>query len=394
MKHRFTQPGQRSGHGGPPDSESGVLLRRGPPGRGRAPRRSPLGHLYADLNARYREHLACRALRGGHVGQKTRRERRVVIERALRDLHRGGVELRRLKNFRAKHVHRILNDWRARALAPSTLSTYISHLRTFCGWLKKPQLIELLDDVVAAEPELVRRRTVTDVDKSERAIDLNIQELLHRAKALDERFAAQLGLIVAFGLRSREAWLCRPHLVLERARKEGVVRVEWGTKGGRYRVLQCALTAEHLAVLEWACTFAKARSESMIPPRWTVQQWRRHYYGCCEKLGLTRRALGVTPHAFRHGVLLDLYEWLTGHPAPARGGTLAQTDPLADRAARELVSAHAGHAEIYITSAYLGGLRPRGETTAQDGEIALSPSHSAYVTRSETVAGSSSRRGD
>lgn len=329
------------------------------PSRPHAPRRvghSPLGQLYTELNALYRAHLSRRALRGGEVGMKTRRERRVVIERALRDLHAAGLELRRMKNLRAKHVRQILTDWRGRALKASTLSSYVSHLRTLCAWLEKPQLIELLDEYIAAEPEMVRRRTVTDTDRSELAAGLNVQDTLTRARMLDERFAAQLALIAAFGLRSQEAWLFRPHLAVA---SDGSLHVRWGTKGGRPRVLPITLTTEHQALLAWARTLAATRAESMIPRGWSVQQWRRHYYGLCERLGLTRRGLGVTPHSFRHGVLLDLYEWLTGVPASARGGSLAQVDVHADRAARELVAVHAGHAERHIASAYLGGTRPR-----------------------------------
>lgn len=334
-----------------------VSVRRGncPPGR-----RSPLGQLFTELNGLYRQYLARRALRGGEVGIKTRRERRVVIERALRDLHASGLELRRLKNLRAKHVRQILTDWRARSLKASTLSSYVSHLRTLCGWLQKPQLIELLDDYVAAQPEIVRRRTVSDHDRSERAAGLTVRELLDRAHARDPRYAAQLALIKAFGLRSKEAWLFRPHLAVG---QDGRLQVLWGTKGGRPRVLPIALTREHHAVIEWACTFAQTKSESMIPRGWSLKRWRRRYYHLCEQIGLTRKDLGVTPHSLRHGVLLDLYEWLTGVAAPARGGTLAQQDPHADRAARELVSAFAGHAELHISSAYLGGIRTKTGAT-------------------------------
>lgn len=285
---------------------------------------------------------------------KTRRERRIVIESALRELHAGGMKLRRLKNFRAKHVRYIIRAWQARSLRPSTLSTYISHLRTLCLWLDKPQLVSLIDDYVAAQPDIVRRRTVAQEDRSERGLKVSVREVMQAALALDPRFAAQLALIIAFGLRSEEAWLFRPHLAL---RSDGSLQVLWGTKGGRPRILPLALAQAHLAVLAWAGTFAQTRSESMIPRGWTVQRWRRRYYRLCAKIGLTRGQRGVTPHSFRHGVLLDLYEWLTGVPAAARGGTLARDNPAADRAAREIVSAVAGHAEIHITSTYLGGLR-------------------------------------
>lgn len=286
---------------------------------------------------------------------KTRRERRIVIESALRDLHAAGLKLRRLKNFRAKHVRRILSLWQARPFKTSTRSTYISHLRTLCTWLDKPQLVCLIDEFVAKHPHLVQRRTVADMDRSERGADVSIIDVMTRAVALDERFAAQLALIIAFGLRSMEAWLFRPHLALC---SDGAVQVLWGTKGGRPRVLPIEITQAHRAVLVWAQRFSQTRSESMIPRGWTVQRWRRRYYRLCARLGLTRRQLGITPHAFRHGMLLDLYEWITQVPAAVRGGTLAQSDPTADRAARALVSAVAGHAEVHITSAYLGGLRP------------------------------------
>jgi site-specific recombinase XerD len=285
---------------------------------------------------------------------KTRRERRIVIESALRELHLEGLKLRRLKNFRAKHVRRILAQWQSRPFKTSTRSTYISHLRTLCTWLDKPQLIRLIDDFVAKQPDLVRRRTVADVDRSPRGAGVCIVEVMSRAVALDERFAVQLALMIAFGLRSLEAWLFRPHLAL---RCDGTVQVLWGTKGGRPRVLPIELSDAHHAVLAWARTFAQTRAESMIPRGWTVQRWRRRYYRLCAKVRLTRRQSGVTPHAFRQGMLLDLYEWLTGLPAPVRGGALAKEDPGADRAAREIISCVAGHAEVHITSAYLGGMR-------------------------------------
>lgn len=331
-------------------------LRRSRSTRGRQ-RRGPLGDLFCDLNELYRKHLPRRALRGGEVGMKTRRERRVVIERSLRDLHRRrGFKLHRLKNLRWKHVLAMLEEWQARSLQPSTLSGYVSHLRTFCGWLGKPQLIAMIDQYIDANPALVRRRTVTDVDRSERAAHLDVRDMLERAKAREERFAAILALMIAFGLRSQEAMLFRPHLAL----RDGVIHVLWGTKGGRPRSLQLVLTKQHYAVLEWAQNFARTRSDSMIPTGWSVQRYRRRFYDLCRQIGLTRRA-GVTPHAFRHGCHLDFYEWLTGHPAAARGGTLAQTDAAADRAARQLVALNAGHADVYVSSAYLGGMRPRKE---------------------------------
>ena len=51
-----------------------------------------------------------------------------------------------------------------------------------------------------------------------------------------------------------------------------------------------------------------------------MKQWSGEFYGLCKAIGLTKKQLGVTPHSLGHGVLLDLYEFLAGVPAPARGG--------------------------------------------------------------------------
>lgn len=341
-------------------------------GRPSRPRpQSPRGQMFSDLNALYRIHLPCRASGAGQVGMKTRHERRAVIEKALRDLHEAGFELRRLKNLRAKHVRKLLERWRERALKASTLATYISHLRTLCAWLEKPQLIRLLDDYVAADPSVTRRRTAADRDRSERGAGTDVPHIFARALALDQRFACQLALIAAFGLRSQEAWLFRPHLA---EGSHGEVHVSWGTKGGRPRVLPLPINREQKAVLEWAKTFAHRRAESMIPRDWKLQRWRYRYYHLCRRAGLTRRALAVTPHSLRHGVLLDIYEQVTGVAAPARGGALSQDDPAADRAARDLVAEYAGHSRRRVASAYLGPVRaPRADqpSNAPAGDIAV-----------------------
>ena len=321
---------------------------------------SALAQLRRELNELYRENLSRRATRGGQVGRKTERERRTVIEPALEALHASGFKLRSIWNLRGKHVRQIIASWRARGLAASTLSSYVSILRTLCRWLHKRQLLDLIDEIVAAEPQMVRRRTVTDTDRSQQGKGIPVEEILDRALAADDRFACCLALIVAFGLRAAEAWLFRPHLALQ---PDGGVHIDWGTKGGRPRGLRQPLTDKHRELIVWAQSFAQTKAESMIPRGYTVQRWRRRFYSLCVRIGLTRRGLGVPAHALRHGALLDLYEWLTGHPAPARGGRLAQLDPHLDRAARGIVAAHAGHADVYITSHYLGPMRPRGSSS-------------------------------
>ena len=329
---------------------------------GRVLSRSAWGALLVDLNRVYRQHLTLRARDGAQVGRKTQRERRVVIERALRDLHRSGFELRRLKNLQGKHIRAIVEGWRQRGHKPSTLATNVSHLRTLCRWVDKPELLENLNRLIAAEPHLTRRTVATDRDRSERGAGIDRSDVLNRARNLDPRFACQLALVVAFGLRVQEAWLFRPHM----AENSGAILILWGTKGGRPRTLPLPLTPEQSLALAWAKTFARSRADSMIPTGWTLERWRRRFYRLCRRIGLTKKLTGVTPHSFRHGVLLDLYEHLTASPAPARGGELELQDVAADRAARAIVAQHAGHARLSVSTAYLG---PMG-TSARDSNTA------------------------
>ena len=303
-----------------------------PPRKGGGARcRGSLGvpTLWKSLNGLYRDHLGFRSSQHGRVGEKTKVERRTVLERALRDLVTSGMQLRLIRNLKAKHVLWILDAWRSRGLQASTMATYVSHLRVLCSWLNNPGLVDVIDRYVRSDPSLTWRRLVSNRDRSERGAGIDKDEILRLAATLDERFACQLRLIMTLGLRSQEAWLLRPHL----AERQGHVCVNWGTKGGRPRTLPLTTTEQRVA-LEIARSFARTAGESTIPRGWTVQRWRHRYYWLLRKLGMTRAMLGVTPHSLRHGVLMDHFETLTGVPAPAPGGDLRNRDPFADRAAR------------------------------------------------------------
>jgi len=342
---------------------------------------SAWGELLSDLNAHYRKYLSRRARSEAQVGAKTRRERRAVLELALKDLHCNGMELRKLKNLGAKHVRSIIAAWCGRGLLASTLATNISHLRTLCRWVGKPELIQVIDEIVASQPGLTRRRVATDRDRSEEGAGVDRGEVLAKAYEIDARFCCVLALIAEFGLRISEALTFRPHLAEDAA---GCVRILWGTKGGRPRTLPLPLTPAQRAVLEWAKTFAETDAESMIPRGERLEVYRRRVYRLCAHVGLTKRQLGATPHSLRHGVLLRLYERLTGEAAPARGGTLGAHDAHADLAARVLVALQAGHSRPSVTSAYLGPRRVRrpgptgsaNQTTTLPSDAAESPSAS------------------
>ncbi len=302
------------------------------------------------------------------MSDKTRKDRQLVMKQMLVDLYRGGHQLRRLKNFRGKHARAILKHWAGRELASSTMATYVSHLRTFVGWIRKPTLIAIVNQFCAEHPGLTHRRSATVTDKSERGANVNFEEIYRRATATgNEYFVCQLLLIAAFGLRAREAWSFRPHLSVGPL---GSVEVNWGTKGGRPRKLPAALTPAQQYALERARVLVRHEHDSMIPPQFAhMKEWSGEFYRLCRRIGLTKDQLGVTPHSLRHGVLLDLYEQLAGVPAPVRGGTEPPDSPTRERETRKIVAEVAGHSRPQVSSAYLGSHRRSNSGTERpDGQ--------------------------
>jgi integrase len=254
------------------------------------------------------------------------------------------------------------------------MATYVSHLRVFVVWLGKRELLPIIDRYCAEHPGLTQRRTATDRDKSERGAGVDYAEIFRRAVATgDQYFVHQLLLIVAFGLRVREAWQFRPHLAVG---EFGRVQVNFGTKGGRPRTLPTPMSPMQRAVLERVQALVSSRHGSMIPPEYgRAEQWARHFYYLCKQIGLTKDQLGITPHSLRHGVLLDLFEAIAGVPAPVRGGSDVPLDTAREQVARQIVSEFAGHSRPQVSSAYLGSRgrkravkRPAPKRTPESGD--------------------------
>ena len=325
--------------------------------RRRAGYRGRLRTLTDELQVLLKRYGPVAAISERAVSAKTRHDRRLVLTQMIASLYRGKYQLKHITNFKGKHVLWILQNWTDVGLAPSTMATYVSHLRTFIGWLAKPTLLSVVDRYRAEHPERTQRHTATDRDKSECAANIDFEEILRRAEETgSEHFAAQIHLIGAFGLRVREAWLFRPHLSVDAF---GAPHVDWGTKGGRPRKLLAALTPLQRDALDRARALVPNPHASMIPPGYDVKRWSPEFYRLCRKIGLTKKQLGVTPHSLRHGVLLDLYERLAGVPAPVRGGSDTPVDPDRERDSRQIVAETAGHSRLQASSAYLGRRRPK-----------------------------------
>lgn len=155
--------------------------------------------------------------------------------------------------------------------------------------------------------------------------------------------------------------MLRPAQALGQALERERVRVEHGTKGGRRREVSLDEVVQ-IEVLARAANLAVSASGTMIPRRYTLEQWRNRYYYVVRRCGISREGvLKVTSHGLRHQYLQRMFEKIIGRPAPVKGG--GGYDPgLLDLAMREVVE-RAGHSDKYKAGAYLGQFRVAAHAT-------------------------------
>lgn len=277
------------------------------------------------------------------------------------------------RSFSGRHAELVLAHWRdeARAgrLAPATIPTYYSHLKTFTRWIGKPNLLKPIEQYFD-DPALYGRSLVATEDKSWRAIGIDVARVIGDVEAYDVHAAACLRLMRAFGLRFKESLMLRPHVDVVTAAQatasgtalpdaddgspiacEAYLDTHRGTKGGRRRFVPIR-SDEQRSAIEFARHVAKGPRGSVANPNLTLVQAMRHLRYVMERFGITRRDLGVVPHGLRHGFAAAEYERITGTAPPVAGG-LAR-DAATDELARTSVARALGHGRRAIVAAYLG----------------------------------------
>lgn len=287
----------------------------------------------------------------GHkvISYATQTARREHLFKAFGDLRQLGFKLQFIDNLKGKHIHALAKHYedclKKGDLSISTVLNRFSHLRTLGHWIGQPTLVKPFNHYV--EGKYHRALTATQ-SKTWSDAGVDAQEKINFIRRQSERLGDALALQLAFGLRSKESLLLRPHL----ADKGDVLVITHGTKGGRDRFVAIT-TEEQRAIINRIKTYVKP-TESLVPKDQRYETFRRHYYRTLQKYGISRTQ-GITPHGLRHEHLNNLYRQVTGHASPAQGGALHTIDPDQDHLGRQLVSERAGHGREEISSAYLGG---------------------------------------
>ncbi|CAD6559237.1 integrase domain-containing protein [Paraburkholderia sabiae] len=277
---------------------------------------------------------------------KTQTYRTQQICRSFGELRQNGYALQSPYALKQKHVQALVNLWIKAGLSGGSIENKLTYLRALAGWMKKPNLVGTLADYADRESSNLVRSYVALEDKSWDGNGIDAAAKIEEIAMTEPYVAIQLKLQAAFGLRVEESFLLRP---AEAVRDDGMLGVTRGTKGGRDRVVPIEFK---LAVLEEAAHLANPYTGSMIPHGVTKQQWKNRYYRVLEKHGVINSGIGVTSHGLRHQFLQQMYERLTGVPAPIKQSA-GRVDREAHAEAMQRVVEAAGHSRRTKANAYL-----------------------------------------
>jgi integrase len=333
------------------------------------------------LQAILRQHNDRHAVKPKAVSLQTQAERASALFRCFHDLRRLGFRLRNPRCLGGRHVQALVADWtapqprtRRHPLAPATLQTELSHLRTFAGWIGKPGLVRPATAYVT-DPARVARTQVATADRSWTAQPVDAPALIEAIARHDAWVGAQLRLARAFGLRVKEAVMLQPHraevpaVAVPDAAGVSCLAVSRGTKGGRLRHVPID-SPEKRSALDAARALVRAEDQALADPTRTLKQNLDRLHNVVRRFGVTRAALGCTPHGLRHGYAAERYTAIARVPPPVRGGPACA--PPDDAAARLQVARELGHARIQIAGAYLGARRRTPQSSprsANDSEV-------------------------
>lgn len=287
------------------------------------------------------------------VGSTHKKHRAATVTQFIGDVRRAGYQLKSVLNLDQRHVQAAVESWRSKNHAPGTIQARLSILRWFVAAIGKGGMIKPAE-CYGLSTEEVRRDYVARADKSWTTRGSIPEVLIQKATDMDKWVGTHLSLMAAFGLRVSEAILIRPH----QSHNGAVLTIEEGTKGGRTRVIRIR-TEEQAKILGDAKALAsQSRQRSLVPPGKTPEQARRRLYYVCERLGITKEKLEITPHGLRHEYANDLYEEVSGTPSVVRGSSVI-LDMAAEDAALEAVTRDLGHKRISIVAAYTGPRKRR-----------------------------------
>ncbi len=313
------------------------------------------------------------------VSNKTMHERAGSLFRSFTLLRRLGYQFD-LNNLAGRHIQMLVDYWTGNARIADRsrqrgvpmlerphstpyIEQQLSFLRVYGDtWIGKPGMVHPLADYVD-DPARFKRFYAAKEDRSWEGNAVEFKGVVETVAAIDPRVAAQLALLLAFGLRRKEAVMFMPHSAVVSAesvptsqhasdRYAVFLRIKRGTKGGRLRFVAIR-NDDQRAALELALQFAPHPSSHVGHPGLSLKQSLKRFDNVMQKAGITKRQLGVTAHGLRHQFAHEFHVELTGVQAPVRGGDIC-ADPHMLKVALQEIARQLGHNRAQISRAYVG----------------------------------------
>ncbi|NEX64905.1 site-specific integrase [Noviherbaspirillum galbum] len=271
------------------------------------------------------QHVHKKVGKSGHASLQTQKTRTNVLFKCFGELRNEcGCKIEDPKNIKPRHIGRLVQLWKAKGIAASTIKNNLSILAIFCEWVGKPGLVKPMAYYC---PEL-KVEYAAKVDKSPSKNEIDVKDLVSKMYAYDRHVAMQFLFAMAFGARVRETCCFKPHV-----NDRGLyIEMSQGTKGGRYRTVPIEEPFQKF-VLTALKNHVPARNRHhpgyIANPNKTLAQNERRYEYVMSKFGITKADYGFTSHSLRQQYGCDsLEKW--GITATVRGGTGKISDEVLD----------------------------------------------------------------
>ncbi|MCX7091734.1 MAG: integrase domain-containing protein [Legionellales bacterium] len=273
----------------------------------------------------------------------SRADMRHMLNRCIKDLHELGFNLAHVKGLKPKHIHVLVEHWKAQNKNPATIKNYMAKLRKMAVLLDKPQLIKPSNDTY----QIPRRSYVPTHNKAIHQVDFS--------KCTDPMIRLSLEAQSLFGLRREESM----KLIISEAWIGDSLRIKpsW-TKGGIGRTLHITNNDQQQWLIKANQQVPSGRS--LIPSSRTYKQHLSRYQIQTKQMGLSKC------HGLRHAYAQRRYYEVTqqfdpnkkGWLSPIAGGmpskSLKAHQKNIDHKTREIISRELGHSRRSITKIYCG----------------------------------------
>ncbi len=346
--------------------------------------------LFTKLNVLLYKHAATR-VNGSVASDRTMDAAGESLKASFRRLNKLGYRLQDPENLAEKHVEALCKDWVAKGLKPKTIQGNLSHLRIFCRWVGKGEMVKEATYYLPEIPkEQLRVKTAAETSKSWAANGIDVMEKVREADALDRRFGLMLRMAVAFGLRRMEVIQCVPWKV-----DRGDKFAAYKTKGGRPRDIYID-TVEQRRILDEVKALSKKNERlgwltradgSKASLEYSLEKWNK----MLAKIGITRACSSCTGHGLR-AQYAENAALIANLIPPTLGGSGGQMPKEDINLKRVQVSELLGHSRKSVTSAYYGSFgrdntpdSPDRTKIAVEGAVSKIPAASLRDIPSERI---------